>query len=344
MNRFFIVCFLVAICQVTGQAKAAKQSPYQPFIKKIQKRLKNNPKDHRLHTVLGRLYQKSGDLKKAQRHYRKALRISPDFLHAKVGMAHVYLKRNRWKKARSILRRLLKKYKKQPPASVLEKMSELHRLYALRAKARSKKQRYHFVTSILYLEQAIKASPKRHRYRYKAGLLYLATRDYIKAHLHFVTAVSQLPYHPCYRLGLYLSKSFIGQKYQESLNKLEHWLPRCSHPLLFSMATRMHMTLAVQLANQKSQKGKKKAAIKVLQDALKKNPKMPSGHMFLLLLLYETNRCAEARKVLQTLLKLNPKHKFSKDLLRNPKFKNCFSKKRHRPKVKAKRDLKQTKR
>jgi type IV pilus assembly protein PilF len=45
---------------------------------KLERALKQNPRDPDVHTSLGLLYDRTGDLKGADRHFREALRLAPD--------------------------------------------------------------------------------------------------------------------------------------------------------------------------------------------------------------------------------------------------------------------------
>jgi len=55
-----------------------QQGNYALARDKLERALKQNPKDPDVHTSLGLLYDRTGDAKGADRHFREALRLAPD--------------------------------------------------------------------------------------------------------------------------------------------------------------------------------------------------------------------------------------------------------------------------
>ena len=55
-----------------------KQGNYPLAKEKLERSLKQNPKDPDVHTSLGLLYDRTGDPKLADKHFREALRLAPD--------------------------------------------------------------------------------------------------------------------------------------------------------------------------------------------------------------------------------------------------------------------------
>jgi type IV pilus assembly protein PilF len=55
-----------------------QQGNYPVAREKLERSLKQNPKDPDVHTGLGLLYDRTGESKKADQHYREALRLAPD--------------------------------------------------------------------------------------------------------------------------------------------------------------------------------------------------------------------------------------------------------------------------
>ena len=55
-----------------------QQGNYELAKEKLERSLKQNPKDPDVHTSLGLLYDRTGDAKGADRHFREALRLAPD--------------------------------------------------------------------------------------------------------------------------------------------------------------------------------------------------------------------------------------------------------------------------
>lgn len=55
-----------------------QQGNYALAREKLERAVKQNPKDPDVHTSLGLLYDRTGDIKLADRHFREALRLAPD--------------------------------------------------------------------------------------------------------------------------------------------------------------------------------------------------------------------------------------------------------------------------
>ena len=55
-----------------------QQGNYNLARDKLERALKQNPRDPDVHTSLGLLYDRTGDVKAADRHFREALRLAPD--------------------------------------------------------------------------------------------------------------------------------------------------------------------------------------------------------------------------------------------------------------------------
>jgi type IV pilus assembly protein PilF len=55
-----------------------QQGNYNLAKEKLERALKQNPRDPDVHTSLGLLYDRTGDVKSADRHFREALRMAPD--------------------------------------------------------------------------------------------------------------------------------------------------------------------------------------------------------------------------------------------------------------------------
>lgn len=55
-----------------------QQGNYNLAREKLERALKQNPRDPDVHTSLGLLYDRTGDIKGADRHFREALRLAPD--------------------------------------------------------------------------------------------------------------------------------------------------------------------------------------------------------------------------------------------------------------------------
>jgi type IV pilus assembly protein PilF len=70
----------IAAAKINVQLGTAylQQGNYPLAREKLERSLKQNPKDPDVHTSLGLLYDRVGDLKRADQHYREALRLAPD--------------------------------------------------------------------------------------------------------------------------------------------------------------------------------------------------------------------------------------------------------------------------
>jgi len=55
-----------------------QQGNYALAREKLERAVKQNPKDPDVHTSLGLLYDRTGDIKLADRHFREAMRLAPD--------------------------------------------------------------------------------------------------------------------------------------------------------------------------------------------------------------------------------------------------------------------------
>lgn len=316
-----LLAFFLCIGLAHQAVSASASSPYQPYIQRIQKRLKKRPNDPRLHTILGRLYQKSRERSLAERAYRRALHLKPKYLHAELGLAKLHLDRRQWAPAQVILLRLRRRRPKHAPVHVA--LSDLYRLRSRRATRKAQRLRL-FRLSLKHADQAIQLQPKNPSFQYRAGILRLAYRKPVKAHLHFATATSLRPYHPCYRLGLHISQSFILADKAKQQKALRVWIPRCQHPLLQRMGVRTSTGLAIQIAQHAQSINQPKRALKILRRALRRDPSNRSGQLFLLMLLYQQNRCTEARQVLQKLRRAPQHRTMAEGFLKNPKFRSCF--------------------
>lgn len=295
-------------------------TPYQKYIIKIQKKLKKRPRSPKLHTILGRLYQRSGKLTAAKKQYKLALRLRPRYSHALVGLAHIALRNHKLTRAQQLLAQVLRQNPKHPPALV--ERSELYRLQAQRSK-HPKIRKKRLQQAILSLRQAIASAPKP-PYLYRLGLLYLATGQFAEARLRFLTAVAKRSFQPCYRMGLYLSEALLTQKHKLQVHKkLQQEYALCPQPLLRTMARRTLLALSIGLARRLAARGKNAQAIALLKRERKRNPQAVQSHLFLVLLLYENGQCKEAKRALQRMLRTHPRHPLAKKLLRDPKLMQC---------------------
>lgn len=296
----------------------------------IQKKIEQNPKNPRYHTILGRLYQRSGQQEKAHRSYQTALRLSPKNIHAELGLVHILLRRKQLQQAKKKLKRLSKKHPKHAP--LLAAYSEYYRLKAM--KQIHKKQQLKWLNlSLQQLRKALKYQPKTHLYHYRLALLLLGIQKYTEAHFHFVAATVILPIQPCYRLGLALSESFLLKQPKKSYLKLRKSQTACFHPLLNRMTDQVTKVLSIEIAQLLQKQGKTKQAISFLKKSLRTSPKTIPGHLYLVLLLFQNNQCLKAKQILTKQRSFHPQDSTIKKMLLDTNFQKC--KKEHKGKEKT---------
>lgn len=331
-----LLACLTVPCLNVVEAAPAKRSMhstlYHRYIQRIRQQLKKKPRSARLHTVLGRLYQKSQMWKKAEASYRSALRFNRDYPHALVGLAHLALRRRLRKTAQTLVRRVLSRHPRLAPALALR--SELFRHRARLAKTPKQRKRW-LKRAEKSLLKAIRYSKQAHTYHYRLGMLYLAMHQYFQAHAQFTMTVRLRPLRPCYKVGLYVAEGMLLRKPQ-SYQTLKKLLPHCNHPLMSLMAQKVWMAHQIQSAQKKAANKKLPQAIQQLQEALKLAPNASGGYLYLTLLLSQAQRCQEARLMLRKLLARQPGNKEALRLLRHPKALRCGDKPKRRPRARIK--------
>lgn len=313
-----MICLLCVGGPVAEAVK--KRSPYARYIKTIKKRLRQKPRSARLHTILGRLYQKAGQPKLAGQSYRQALRFRPGFSHARVGLARLALQRGQLAKARRLLRRVLRRHKEHAPA--LTTQSEYWRKRAQRAKTPTQQKRY-FMRAIRTQQRAVIAKPKVHRYRYRLGILYLAAHQYAMAHVQFATALGQLSFHPCYNLGLSTAEALMKRARASQYKDLKKGVLGCRHPLLLKMGQSMLVMAGMKRAQQEINKKRPNKAVALMREVTQLAPQQAEGYTFLAMLQYQNQQCQAARRTLKRLLQRQPGHGGAKKLLRHSKALRC---------------------
>jgi cytochrome c-type biogenesis protein CcmH/NrfG len=295
-----------------------------PYIQRIQEQIKQQPNSKRLYTILGRLYQKTGEMVLAHQAYKKALSIDPHYTHALVGLARLTLHQNNPNEARKLLEQVLK----QDPshASALAEQSELFRMMAMREKDSERRLKL-FQQAVYNLQRALERQPKNHAYHYRLGILYLAQRDYFKSHTQFSTAHALFKAHPCYKLGSNISEALLTQRRSAYLQSTK-WLPSCQHSLMSRISQPVIMAWHIQRAQAMSNRGSFKKAIKIMRRAIDAAPDEASGYLYLAVLYAQNQNCVHARKILQTLLKIQPQHTVAQKLLQQPDLLECSKPKR----------------
>ncbi len=289
---------------------------YQRYIILLKRQLKKSPNNARLHTILGRLYQRSGRYDEALKEYRRALQLKPHYSHAIVGRAFIWMRQGHLKRAKRSLNVVLSKSPKHAPA--LAALSEYYRFLAKKESV-PKTQQKHLKKAIHLLKQAISYSSSSHKYNFRLGLIYLGLGKYSLARVQFVSAITQRPFHPCYRLALHIAESFLVKSKAIYL-KLAKEKGQCHHPLLSKMASKVAIALAIRL----TQKMKEKAeAIAFFGKALQTFPKSERGHIFFSYLLVKHGHCKEGRAVLRRLLTFAPHNKTAHRLLGDKTLFRC---------------------
>lgn len=293
--------------------------PYYPYIQRIRQQLRHTPRSARLHTVLGRLYQRANAWSSAEASYRKALSLQKNYSHALVGLAQVKQHQGQTKTSRKLLEKVLRRQPRHGPA--LAARSEWFRYKAQKAPTQKQRKRW-LKRAVRDLQRAVRVRPKAHAYRYRLGVLRLALQHHVQAHRQFAAAVALRKVHPCYHLGLAMTEAMLLRK-ASSYKRMKRWLPRCGHPLMGQMAQRAWMAHQIQRAQKQAARGDKSDAIQRLRNALKLAPDAPSGYLYLTLVLSQAQRCREARATLRQLLQRFPKHAQARALLRHPKALRC---------------------
>jgi len=295
-------------------------SRYDRFIKKIKQRLVRKPKSARLHTILGRLYQRAGQLSLAGRHYDIALRYKKGYSHALVGKAHLFLRAGKLRRAKRLLGRVLRRHPRH--ASAWAEHSELWRALAIKER-RPKQKEALLRRSVQAMQKAVVYKPNAHRFRYRLGILFLARRKPFLANVQFAVAHAKLPFHPCYKLGLSVSESMLMRKRATLYRDLKAGVLGCGHPLLSRVGRSMLVVVAMQHAQKLAERKQTGKAVSLMKEVTRLAPHVNKGFFYLALLQYQNNQCLQARKTLYALLKRAPKHKLAKKLLRHSKALRC---------------------
>lgn len=98
--------------QVKAELAKAQSSidgkQYRNAIKTLVAIIESNPRNANAYNLLGFSYRKSKDFKRAERSYKRALRIKPDHKGALEYMGELFLETNRRGKAEELLARLEK--------------------------------------------------------------------------------------------------------------------------------------------------------------------------------------------------------------------------------------------
>jgi Flp pilus assembly protein TadD len=129
---------------------------------------------------LGLLYTRKGDVKKAEEHYRQALKLQPSFAPAYVNLADLYRAQERDKEGEKVLREAVK--------AVSEDGSVAHALGLLLVREKKVDE------ALMWLKRAAERAPENARYAYVYGVALNSTGQTNKAIGVLAAAQKRHPY------------------------------------------------------------------------------------------------------------------------------------------------------
>jgi lipopolysaccharide biosynthesis regulator YciM len=318
----WLSCLSLALFALLSFPFSAQALPYTIFVKKLKRQLKLQPRNARLHTILGQLYARSRKNKLAAHHYNLALKYKPGYPHALAGKAQLLVQSRSWSKADKALKALLKRHPRHPLA--LATRSDWYRLQAPLQKKAAERKKFH-QRSVFWLNKAVKARPDLTRYRLRLGLILLAQRHYWKAHYHFLKLVDIDKQRPCHHLGLALCESFFDNRWKRSLTRIQKHMKTCAHPSLQRLTRTLLLSLQMQIAKKDAQSGQWEAAILRLKKALKPLASFTTAHSMLTWWIYSKKGCAQAQAYLHPWLRQKKASPKLKHLIRNLNRLKCRS-------------------
>jgi cytochrome c-type biogenesis protein CcmH/NrfG len=283
-----------------GEAKA--DALYTPYIQRIEQQLQKKPRDARLLTVLGRLYAKVGRSQDAEAAYQRALKAKPHYSHALLGLARLALQKKQIKQAALLARQVLRRVPRHASAWAI--LAETERLKSLQSDGKKKKKAIQ--RGLAAWEKAVRYAPRAPQHHFHYALVLLGLGKIPDAHLRFLQASTLRPEHPCYALGVALSKRMMLGQTKQLYPPLLRWYPQCSHPLLRSAARPVLVTSMLEEAQRFHQQNQWLQALSQTRALIRLEPLAYRGYMFLAMLLLERKQCQEATEVLRKLLTLQP--------------------------------------
>jgi tetratricopeptide (TPR) repeat protein len=258
---------------------------------------------------LGYLAQQSNALELAERDYRKALAIRPDYAPAQLRLAQVYIDQNRIDLAKPLLERTVR-------MPGLEGAS----LFGLGQIAYS--QRDH-ARAVELLNQALQKRPQASRIHYTLAMSYRALGEVDQARSHLAQYGDGKPE---------IADPEMDQLSHRAIGVKTHY-----HQALEAVRTRQYDVAAkafakaleqepdnvnarISLARTQYLSGEPEAALENLRESVRRDPNNPLAHFLLGVLLDERGQQKEAISSYRETLRLKPEHAGAHHYLGNTLF------------------------
>ncbi|MEP6707068.1 MAG: tetratricopeptide repeat protein, partial [Pyrinomonadaceae bacterium] len=262
------------------------------------------PKDFRWVYLLGKLYEKEGDVREAINNYDVGRQLRPDYLPVFVSLGNIYLQLNRLDEAEANFKRALELSENAAAAQ-----------YGLGQAALSKRS---YVDAARYLEKALSLAPEANRLHYALAMAYrgLGKMDQAQSHLALSGTV-----------GVRVSDPLVDGL-QNLVKGARLYLIRGRAALeahRFSEATDLFrkaiaaqpddITAHFNLGAALTQTGDLSGAAAQFEETLRLDPNHPNSHYNLGLVLGQANRHEEAIKHLRSAADAEPTDTQSRFLL-----------------------------
>lgn len=134
------------------------------------------PKDFRWPYLLGKIYEREGDARRAVAHLDAARALRPDYLPAHVSLGNLYTQLNRLEEAEANFRRALQISDANPAA-----------LYGLGQAALSRRS---YAEAAAHFEKALRGAPEADRLHYALAMAYRGLKETEKAQAHLARSGS----------------------------------------------------------------------------------------------------------------------------------------------------------
>ncbi|MBI3267201.1 MAG: tetratricopeptide repeat protein [Chlamydiae bacterium] len=162
-----------------GHPPDGSSQDYDQKIKKIQRDLEKDYKNPRIHTNLGVLYEKKGILDQAEKHYRVAIEIDPQFTEACINLTNLYITQKDYPGALQTLQKALEENPNDP-----------HLDYLLATVLRETKQ---YLEALTQYEKVLKLDPKNTLAQNYMGVIFYELKEYSKSESSFQKTIALDP-------------------------------------------------------------------------------------------------------------------------------------------------------